>query len=272
MTIAELKNGTLEYLYADHLGPPVVGTDASRNILWRVSRTPYGESMVAISSRADRVGYTGHIEDADLKLTYMQARYYDPVLGRFMSNDPVGFIEGGTEFHNRYSYTHNDPANAFDPDGLSPRGFNNKKISPQQRAALEAELESLKNNSSRSATKRRSQIRRILNTDDKARMVRRSRIRKDKVKSKKRKGSGIIAIFQIVEWVFTDGDDNITLHNLNVICDTSDLDCVEDDGSDDDPKTDDPQLATESELLENSFKNEIDWFDFNDNADQDEYE
>lgn len=116
-TIAELQNNTVEYIFADHLGTPVVGTDQSRNVLWRDSRTPFGESLSALNTRADRVGYTGHIEDDDLALTYMQARYYDPVLGRFMSSDPVGFAEGGVEYHNRFAYTANNPVNAIDPDG-----------------------------------------------------------------------------------------------------------------------------------------------------------
>ena len=139
MTVAELKNGVREYLMPDHLGTPVVGTDASRNILWRDSRTPFGESMAAISGRADRVGYTGHIEDTDLKLTYMQARYYDPVLGRFMSNDPVGFIEGGISYHNRFSYTANNPVNAIDSDGekVTPIG------DPGYVARIEASLDKI---------------------------------------------------------------------------------------------------------------------------------
>ncbi|WP_250884057.1 RHS repeat-associated core domain-containing protein [Glaciecola sp. XM2] len=35
--------------------------------------------------------YTGHVYDEEFELNYMQARYYDPVIGRFYSNDPVGF-------------------------------------------------------------------------------------------------------------------------------------------------------------------------------------
>ena len=50
-------------------------------------------------------------------LTYMQARYYHPVTGRFLSNDPVGFAEGGPAYFNRYAYTANDPVNKLDPDG-----------------------------------------------------------------------------------------------------------------------------------------------------------
>lgn len=45
----------------------------------------------------------------------MQARYYDPVIGRFYSNDPVGFK--GVHSFNRYSYANNSPYKYVDPDG-----------------------------------------------------------------------------------------------------------------------------------------------------------
>jgi len=49
----------------------------------------------------------------------MQARYYDPVLGRFLSNDPVGFVDSGLnpQMFGRYTYGLNDPVNLIDPDG-----------------------------------------------------------------------------------------------------------------------------------------------------------
>ena len=46
----------------------------------------------------------------------MQARYYDPVIGRFYSNDPVGFTGDITTF-NRYSYVGNNPYAYTDPNG-----------------------------------------------------------------------------------------------------------------------------------------------------------
>jgi uncharacterized protein RhaS with RHS repeats len=46
---------------------------------------------------------------------YMQARYYDPVIGRFYSNDPLGFRD--IHSFNRYTYANNNPYKYTDPDG-----------------------------------------------------------------------------------------------------------------------------------------------------------
>jgi len=54
----------------------------------------------------------------------MQARYYDPSIGRFLSIDPVGFLETGNPVHfNRYAYANNNPANLIDPDGRKATGY-----------------------------------------------------------------------------------------------------------------------------------------------------
>ena len=48
----------------------------------------------------------------------MQARYYDPVIGRFMSNDPVGYTaKNPVMSFNRYLYVNNNPYKYTDPDG-----------------------------------------------------------------------------------------------------------------------------------------------------------
>nr|WP_275065565.1 RHS repeat-associated core domain-containing protein [Aliidiomarina haloalkalitolerans] len=57
---------------------------------WREQYTPFGEELQSISANDNQAGYTGHIRDAATGLNYMQARYYDPVIGRFYSNDPTG--------------------------------------------------------------------------------------------------------------------------------------------------------------------------------------
>jgi uncharacterized protein RhaS with RHS repeats len=47
----------------------------------------------------------------------MQARYYDPRIGRFMSMDPVGFVESNPMSFNRYLYVNNNPYKYIDPTG-----------------------------------------------------------------------------------------------------------------------------------------------------------
>jgi RHS repeat-associated protein len=66
---------------------------------------------------ADQPGYafTGREWDPEIGLYYYRARYYDPKVGRFISEDPIGF-EGGVNF---YGYVENDPAMLSDPNGLA---------------------------------------------------------------------------------------------------------------------------------------------------------
>lgn len=76
----------------------------------------------AVPTSEDTPGYTGHLEDDDLQLTYMQQRYYDPLIGRFYSNDPVDFLGhmqrgNPTMGFNRYAYANNNPYKFTDPDG-----------------------------------------------------------------------------------------------------------------------------------------------------------
>ena len=94
--------------------------DHGGNTLWTERYTPFGEKLVDPAANADNQGFTGHVEDSQTGLTYMQARYYNAVTGHFPSNDPVGFAEGGVQFFNRYAYAFNNPVNLVDPDGRNP--------------------------------------------------------------------------------------------------------------------------------------------------------
>jgi RHS repeat-associated protein len=59
-------------------------------------------------------GFTARERDAESGLMFYRARYYDPKLGRFISQDPIGFDGGDL---NLYRYVFNDPANLTDPSG-----------------------------------------------------------------------------------------------------------------------------------------------------------
>lgn len=105
------------YQHTDALGTPVVITNGSRAELERREYEPYGYQLTP--ALQDGVNYTGHVADAATGLVYMQQRYYDPMIGRFLSVDPVtADTVTGANF-NRYWYANNNPYKFTDPDGRS---------------------------------------------------------------------------------------------------------------------------------------------------------
>lgn len=109
----------IRFSHFDTLSSPMLETDLAGSVLERFHYEPYGASEGA--ARED-VTYTGHVADPDLGLIYMGARYYDPEIGRFYSNDPVGYLghlNRGNPVHGfgRYTYANNNPYKYVDPDG-----------------------------------------------------------------------------------------------------------------------------------------------------------
>jgi RHS repeat-associated protein len=106
------------YYHNDHLGSPVAATNEQGAVLWRAHFRPYGERQEnPMETNFGSVGYTGHAQDAESGMVYMQARYYDPLIGRFMAVDPVGVQTSNPMSFNRYLYANNNPQRYVDPDG-----------------------------------------------------------------------------------------------------------------------------------------------------------
>ena len=123
MMIARVKDGTPTYVHLDHLGSTVRQTNTSGGFTTQNKElySPFGITKENPSALDDHAGFTGHIKDAATGLNYMQARYYDPVMGRFLSTDPVNYIGSlDTGQFNRYAYTWNNPLNLLDKDGRAP--------------------------------------------------------------------------------------------------------------------------------------------------------
>ena len=116
---------TVTYYHNDVSGSPIVATDASGNVLWKENYRPYGEKVNHQSNNLpngslNKIGFHGKPFDDNTGLSYMQARYYDPVLGRFTGIDPVGVDEDNLHSFNRYTYANNNPYKYVDPDGRVP--------------------------------------------------------------------------------------------------------------------------------------------------------
>ena len=74
---------------------------------------PYG-ATTKVGTSTNTQQYTGRENDCT-GLFYYRARYYHPVLGRFISEDPIGWGSGG---FNLYAYVNNNPLRFVDPKGL----------------------------------------------------------------------------------------------------------------------------------------------------------
>ncbi len=105
----------VKYQHTDALGSPVAVTNEAGQVIDRTQYEPFG---VTISKPAyDGIGYAGHVMDGATGLTYMQQRYYDPGIGRFLSVDPIAADGNTGAKFNRYAYALDNPYKFTDPDG-----------------------------------------------------------------------------------------------------------------------------------------------------------
>jgi len=103
------------YQHTDALGSPVALTNEAGAVIERNDYEPYG-AIIGKPMRSG-IGYSGHVMDGATGLTYMQQRYYDQSVGRFLSIDPVTANSGTGANFNRYWYGNNNPYRFTDPDG-----------------------------------------------------------------------------------------------------------------------------------------------------------
>jgi len=116
------------FFFNDALGSAVAAVNESGDLCWSEDYTPYGDKNVnddvvnvtGCGVVGEERGFTGHTEDVNSDLVYMQQRYYDPSIGRFLSIDPMGADPGNPKTYNRYAYANNNPYKYVDPDGELP--------------------------------------------------------------------------------------------------------------------------------------------------------
>jgi len=106
--------GTRSYSVADHLGSVVRTTDSAGTPTHTRDYDPWGNPLQG--STTGGYAFTGRGWDPETQLYDYRARYYDPKIGRFVSEDPMGTTETGGSNH--YAYVEGNPILKVDPLGL----------------------------------------------------------------------------------------------------------------------------------------------------------
>jgi RHS repeat-associated protein len=113
------NNGLLYYVHTDYLGTPKLATNATKAITWQASYTPFGLGTVSTDVDNDtnhlilNHRFLGQYYDVESQLQNNWFRYYDPMVGRYVSVDPIGIVAGSSV----YNYVESNPSNFVDLDG-----------------------------------------------------------------------------------------------------------------------------------------------------------
>ncbi|BEN54331.1 hypothetical protein SMKC058_15950 [Serratia marcescens] len=117
------RSADIYWYHTDLNSAPLEVTDAAGNLCWSGQYDTFGKLQgQTVAGAAKRQGaqyqqplrYAGQYQDDESGLHYNLFRYYEPEVGRFTTQDPIG-LEGGL---NLYQYAPN-PLNWIDPLGLS---------------------------------------------------------------------------------------------------------------------------------------------------------
>lgn len=121
---------SINFYHPDHLGSSNMITDSNGVVIESTEFYPFGrprhEERTGVESAYK---YTGKELDKESGLMYYEARYYEPVVGRFASVDPLaeGVRSewlGSPQKYNSYSFVQNRPMVLIDPSGLDSEAIN----------------------------------------------------------------------------------------------------------------------------------------------------
>ncbi|MDA8445179.1 RHS repeat-associated core domain-containing protein [Paracidovorax valerianellae] len=107
----------LHLYHCDHLGTPLALINLQGTIDWHINLAPWGNSINEHNPLGlhQPIRMQGQHDEGDgVGLFYNRHRYYDPGLGKYVSQDPIG-LAGGV---NNYQYGNASPINNIDPTGL----------------------------------------------------------------------------------------------------------------------------------------------------------
>jgi len=115
LTRTDVPSGITSHFLADTLGSAVALTDSAGTLQTEYTYEPFGVTSTSGTPNSNPFKYTGR-EDDGTGLYYYRARYYNSLLQRFISEDPIGLKGGDVNF---YAYVNNSPLVLSDPLGLA---------------------------------------------------------------------------------------------------------------------------------------------------------
>ena len=122
MAMVNTSDSQVYTYHFNQVGSTVAMTDNSKNIVNKYAYDEFGNILAQDETIAQPFKFVGQfgVMTEPNGFYYMKARYYDPKVGRFISEDPIGF-EGGDV--NLMAYVGNSPVNRTDPSGLWAAGI-----------------------------------------------------------------------------------------------------------------------------------------------------
>ena len=118
--LAMKYNGKVYYYVLNAQGDVVRIVDGSRNVVASYSYDPWGKLLSSSGTLANvnPLRYRGYYYDSETGFYYLQSRYYDPAIGRFINADSYASTDAtGLLSTNMFAYCENDPVNRSDPSG-----------------------------------------------------------------------------------------------------------------------------------------------------------
>ena len=112
--LALIENNNIYYYHNDHIGTPQFLTDSNQQIAWAADYEPFGKATITTETITNNIRFRGQYFDIETGRHYNYFRYYDPMLGRYVTSDPIG-LRGGI---NTYGYVSSNPLINIDPLGL----------------------------------------------------------------------------------------------------------------------------------------------------------
>ncbi len=128
MLVGEFDGTNTNMFLTDALGSVLETISATPNsaaVQGNQVYSPYGSSRYQQGNMGTAKGFTGQYNDSLSGLDYYNARYYDPVVGRFLSADPV---ESNLQGLDPYAYVQDNPETHNDPSGHLGGGPGQNKI------------------------------------------------------------------------------------------------------------------------------------------------